>query len=117
MGRTYPLYRTLCSNMAETGLEPVWRYYKDGGAWLCKVEFKKKTVFWLSVWDGFVRVVFYFTEKSLSDLSQLPIDETLVEQLRSVEPIGKLRPMIFELKSSKLLDDLMVVAEYKKKMK
>jgi hypothetical protein len=43
-----------------------WRYYNDGKAWLGKVQHKKKTVLWLSVWEDFFKVSFFFTEKHFS---------------------------------------------------
>lgn len=51
---------------ADYGLNIAWRYYNDGKAWLGKVTHKKKTILWLSVWDGFFKTGFYFTEKHLA---------------------------------------------------
>ncbi|MCU4166572.1 DUF3788 family protein [Carboxylicivirga caseinilyticus] len=48
----------------EYSLEPQWRYYKDGNAWLCKIVYKKKTILWLSVWENYIKTGFYFTEKT-----------------------------------------------------
>ena len=54
-----------------------WRYYNDGKAWLAKGLFKwkgvrggqnEKTVFWLSVWDGFFKVTIYLPEKVQADV-------------------------------------------------
>ena len=44
---------------AEYGLTYEWRYYNDGKSWLCKILHKKKTVMWLSVWDGFFKISFF----------------------------------------------------------
>ncbi|PKP08994.1 MAG: hypothetical protein CVU09_13085 [Bacteroidetes bacterium HGW-Bacteroidetes-4] len=46
-------------NLPETPWQVQWRYYNDGKAWLCKVSYKKKTVFWLSVWEAYFKVAFY----------------------------------------------------------
>ncbi len=51
------------STSEEYGLSIEWRFYNDGKAWLGKVTHKKKTICWLSVWEGFFKVSFYFTEK------------------------------------------------------
>ena len=50
-----------------------WRYYNDGKAWLCKVVNKKKTVFWLSIWEHYFKTSFYFTEKHLESIDALNI--------------------------------------------
>lgn len=98
-------------------LNPEWRFYKDGGAWLCKVVDKKKTVFWLSVWDQYFRVVFYFTEKTRSGISELAINDGLKQRLYTTKMIGKLIPMIFDMKDKQQLADLKEVIRYKKGLK
>lgn len=98
-------------------LIPEWNYYKDGGAWLCKVQFKKKTVFWLSIWENHFRVVFYFTEKTVDGLIPLPIASSCFEQIQQVKRIGKFIPLILTVQTIEQLDDLLVVADYKMKLK
>ena len=41
-----------------------WRYYNDGKTWLCKVTQKARTIFWVSAWDKFFKISFYFTAKA-----------------------------------------------------
>jgi len=45
LGTSYPAFEELTGKIKDTeyALEPEWRYYKDGKAWLCKVCHKKKT--------------------------------------------------------------------------
>lgn len=50
----------------------------DGKAWLCKVVFKKKTGFWLSVWDGFFKAGFYFVERHCPGIHELEIDDSII---------------------------------------
>lgn len=98
-------------------LSPEWRYYKDGHAWLCKVTHKKKTVFWLSVWEGFFKTTFYFTEKTGAGVADLGIDPELLEKFRSNKPIGRLIPLTISVQDETQLDDLVRIAEYKMKLK
>ena len=67
LGNGYRAFEELINAITtpELGLIPEWNYYKDGKSWLCKVCYKKKTIFWLSVWDKFFKICFYFTEKHL----------------------------------------------------
>lgn len=117
LGSAFEVYSELMKRIAEMDLEPIWNYYKDGGAWLCKVQFKKKTVFWLSIWDGYFRVVFYFTEKTVEGLIPLPIDSSYFKQIQEVNRIGKFIPLGSSVQTLVQLDDLLVIAEYKKKLK
>lgn len=100
----------------EFDLKPEWRFYKDGGAWLCKVQFKKKTVFWLSVWPYYFNVTFYFTEKTREGISDLRIDKALKESVFERES-GRFIPMIFEIKNNDAMNDLKEVIHYKKGLK
>lgn len=117
LGSAFEAFSELMLRISNMELVPEWRFYKDGGAWLCKVLFKKKTVFWLSVWESHFKVVFYFTEKTVEGLMPLPIEGTLFQQLRLVNRIGKFIPLIFEIRTSAQLDDVFTVADYKKKLK
>lgn len=117
LGSAYKAYSILLERMAETSLEPIWKYYRDGGAWLCKVQFKKKTVFWLSVWEGIFKITFYFNENTVEGLNPLPIHSSCFEQIRAVNRVGKFIPLTFEVREEVDLEDVMVVADYKKKLK
>jgi hypothetical protein len=117
LGSAYNAYSILLERMAETSLEPIWNYYRDGGAWLCKVQFKKKTVFWLSVWEGFFKITFYFTENTVEGLNPLPIHSNCFEQIRAVKRVGKFIPLTFEVHEAVDLEDVLLVADYKKKLK
>ncbi|SBV93025.1 conserved hypothetical protein [uncultured Dysgonomonas sp.] len=67
--------KTITNNEYALTLE--WRYYNDGKAWLGKVVHKKKIIFWLSVWEGFFKTSFFFTEKHLEAIAELDILETI----------------------------------------
>ena len=119
LGKTYSVFATLMQEIRNEPLllEPEWRYYKDGHAWLCKVVHKKKTVFWLSVWDENFKITFYFTEKTAEGIPGLPVSETLKSQFRSGTPVGKLLPLTVSLQDKEHLEDVLQIAAYKKSQK
>lgn len=101
----------------EYNLDMLWRYYNDGKAWLCKVTGKKKTVFWLSAWDGFFRTGFYLSERHCEGINQLDIDEKIKTGLRNSKPSGKLFPLVLDIYETAQLSDLMKLIDYKLKLK
>ncbi len=101
----------------EYGLNIEWRYYNDGKAWLGKVLHKKKTILWLSVWEGFFKVSFYFTEKHLEAIATLDISESFKEDFCKAKPAGRLIPMIIDIKTDNQLKDLLTVVRFKKSLK
>ena len=119
LGRAKPVWDAFAASVAEqvgTGaLE--WRYYHDGQAWLCKVVHKKKTVCWVSVWDRFFKIAFYFTGKNDRDIEGLPIPANLKDAYRAQAPIGKLKPLVVEVKSKKALEPVAVLVKYKSRVK
>lgn len=107
--------KTITNNEYALTLE--WRYYNDGKAWLGKVVHKKKIIFWLSVWEGFFKTSFFFTEKHLEAIAELDISETIKDEFAKAKTIGKLIPMIFDVNEENQLDDLLTVVQFKKSLK
>ncbi|MCP4548058.1 MAG: DUF3788 family protein, partial [bacterium] len=82
-------------------------------AWLCKISQKKKTMHWLSIWPGFFKVGYYFTEKSGDGILQLDIAESVKQDFSSNKPIGKLIPITIDIRSKKQLGDCYKLIDYK----
>lgn len=106
------LFTTVLS--LEFGLSIEWRYYNDGRAWLCKATHKKKTIFWLSIWENIFKVSFYFTEKYVETIKELDIEKTIINTFAETKPIGRLIPMIFNIDNQEHLKDLFTVIRFKK---
>jgi hypothetical protein len=99
------------------GLVPEWNYYKDGKAWLCKVCYKKKTIFWLSVWEHSFRITFYFTDKNYRGIETLDIDQEIKQNFINAKPLGKFMPLTIIVTRQEQLSDLLKIVEYKKSLK
>ena len=115
LGDVFPVYQELAKTLtgSDFSLDLSWNYYKDGKSWLCKVTKKKKTIFWLSVWEGFFKAGFYFTEKNSEGITGLTIDKSLKESFMTAKPIGKLIPLVFDITRKEQLKDLLEVVRYK----
>ena len=119
LGETFPVYKNLIEIITSENyeLEPQWNYYIDGKAWLCKVTFKKKTVFWLSVWDQYFKVAFYFTEKHVPGIASLGLDAKIMEDFSNQKPIGKLLPLVITITSQDQLTETLRIVALKKALK
>ncbi len=119
LGSVYRTYNEFIMTIQDEpyGLVPVWNYYKDGKAWLCKIVFKKKTILWLSVWKTFFKASFYFTEKTIRGIHGLTIDEKIKESLKEGNNIGKLIPVIINVRHKNQMDELLQIIMYKKNLK
>jgi len=117
LGENYVLFEQLMDSAGHDSLnlEPEWKYYKDGHSWLCKVQKKKKTVFWLSVFNGYFKVAFYFSAKLCEGIMDLEIDEAIKKQFEDASMIGKVKPLVIDMDHQQKLQDVLLVAGYKTK--
>ena len=115
----YEIYESYIATVsgADYGLAHEWNYYNDGKSWLCKIIHKKKTVHWLSAWEGCFKIAFYFTEKHLERIAALDISEKIKEDFCKTKPVGRLLPMLFTINQKEQLDDLLKVVTFKKSLK
>jgi hypothetical protein len=119
LGGSYSVFNELVGIITKPdfGLALQWNYYNDGKAWLCKVSYKNKTVFWLSVWDGFFKTGFYFTEKNSSGVLKLDIQEKIKEDFIQRKSIGKLMPLAINVKNRDQIEDVLKIIGFKKSLK
>lgn len=111
--KSFDTYKNLLELFIRNGMNYEWRYYRDGKAWLCKVQKAKKTIVWMSAWNGYMQTAIYFPEKHIAKVYELDINETIKEKFRTTKNVGKSKPCIFELKYEKMLDDFEKVMMYK----
>jgi len=113
LGNTYGVYVELLELFSNYDLICEWRYYKDGKAWLCKVQKGKRTIVWMSAWRGFMKATLYFPEKYAKGLFDLEIDEKTKERIMETANIGKSKPCTFEIMSANILAAMEKVIAYK----
>lgn len=76
---------------------PVWKYYNDGKQWLFRLLQKKKTIFWLSLFEDTFRITFYFTDKAEPLLEESTIPREVLEQFRSGKYFNKIRGITIKI--------------------
>jgi len=119
LGESYLAFNELIKTISNEkyALVPDWRFYKDGQSWLCNVSNKKKTVCWISAWNKFFKVGFYFTEKTRLGINELDIENRIKEDFSQSKNIGKLIPLVIDVSRIEQIDDVLKIVEYKKKLK
>lgn len=126
LGSANAAYIMFIEGLKSYDIQIEWRYYNDGKAWLGKGLYKwtgirggqkEITVFWLSIWDGFFKITFYIPEKARSEALNLPLDDDVKNMITDSKQMGKLKffPLIFDLHSNKLFDDIYTLVKFRKK--
>ncbi|MCG8337421.1 MAG: DUF3788 domain-containing protein [Proteobacteria bacterium] len=113
LGRSFNAYLELLKLFTDNELTYEWRYYKDGKAWLCKVQKKKRTIVWMSAWKGYMQATVYFPLRFLDDILTLKITEDSKSKLLKTKNVGKSKPCIFEIRNKKAIKDLEKVMNFK----
>ncbi len=113
LGPSYQAFEDLLDLFARNEMNYEWRYYKDGKAWLCKVQRKKKTIVWMSAWKGYMKATIYFPVRILGEVLELEINDALKEKIKNTENVGKSKPCTFEIREGNVLADFEKVMLFK----
>ncbi|WP_430608380.1 hypothetical protein IGI92_001444 [Enterococcus sp. DIV2379] len=127
LGEGYAIYQRFVETLENEGISLMdWRYYQDGKAWLSKGEYKwtttrgtnkVKPIFWLSMWEGFFKVSFHFSEKVRTQLLSLPISDDTKERIHKAPTNGtkmKFFSVIFDVANPSLFEDITELIVFKK---
>ena len=117
LGESLEAYEELLRLFEKNDLDHEWHYYKDGGAWLCKVQKKKKIIVWMSVWKEFVQAAIYLPLRLLDEILDLDIQDDMKTKISETKNVGKSKPCIFEIRDKSLLSDFEKVMLFKIKSK
>jgi len=128
LGAAYKAFLQFNKGLEEHDIEPEWRFYNDGKAWLAKGLYKwttsrgtakEMTVFWMSIWDGFFRISVFIPEKARFDALTLPLSDEVKTMIEDAKQMGKLKffPLVFDLDSDEMFGDIYTLANFRKIIK
>lgn len=117
LGPSYEAFTSLLNLIDKNDMVHEWRFYKDGKAWLCKVQRKKKTIVWMSARKGYMIATVYLPVRLLKPLLELDISELSKENIRKAKNVGKSKPCSFEIRDEEVLADFEQVMQFKIKVK
>jgi len=110
---SFEAYKELIELFKKYEMDYEWRYYKDGKAWLCKVQKKKRTIVWMSAWKGFMQATIYFPLRLLDQVLALDISKESIANITNAKNVGKSKPCTFEVHSKEILIDFEKVMQLK----
>lgn len=127
LGTAYDVYIKFLENLQQIEISLMdWRFYNDGKAWLTKGEYKwitkrgthkVKPIFWLSIWESFFKISFFFSDKIRDELLALPITKETKEVIKKAKTMGKTfqyLPIIFDVSDEHQLNDLCILSNFRK---
>ena len=94
-----------------------WRYYNDGKQWLFKMQRKKKTIFWATVFKETFRITFYFGNKAETVIEGSTVPQKIKDDFRNARRFGTLRPITTIVNENQYLDNIFKLIDVKVKLK
>ena len=113
LGESFEAYSNLLKLFDEHEMTYDWRYYKDGKAWLCKVQKKARTIVWMSAWKGYMKATIYFPPKYIDELQKLNLDEETKRTILETKNVGKSKSCTFDIRNKGIIKEFSKVMEYK----
>lgn len=113
LGPGFGAYGTLIGALGERGYVHEWRYYRDGKAWLCKVQRKARTLAWMSAWRGYAKATVYLPERYLGGLAAIALSDDAKRSIDEAGNVGKSRPCMVDLRGYPDVVDLLGLMDYK----
>jgi len=117
LGDSFAAFSALREALTERAIAIEWRHYFDTKCWLCKAQYKKKTVCWLSAWDGYFKVTCYFNANNCEGVYGLPIADAIKDAFRDTPHVGKSMPLMLDITDAAQLADVLTIFDYKKSVK
>ena len=97
--------------------EGTWNYYNDGKRWLYKHVLKKKTLFWLTVFQGAFRITFYFGDKAEPVILASNLSVRIKDEFMTGRRYGKIRGISVDVDSGEDLIQIKELMSIKSKLK
>jgi hypothetical protein len=119
IGEQKVLWKMLMKHLSDNHKDITWswNYYNDGKSWLFKAVQKKKTIFWLAVFQSYFRITFYFGEKATSVIESGSLPKDLIEQYKNGPRYGKIRAISVQMKDESDLESVKKLIDLKKAVK
>ena len=117
LGKTKAIWDAFVVEISSTfpSMSFEWKFYNNGKSWLCKLVHKKKTMCWISIWENYFKVGFYFTDKDNKAITGLKIDQRLKDSYRSTKSSGRFKPLTIDVKTKKALLNIIELTRYRSK--
>jgi hypothetical protein len=95
----------------------IWNYYKDGKRWLFKMTMKKKTLFWVGIFEDTFRITFYFGNKAdlIIETSDLP--QILKDGFKTAKKYGAIKPISVKILEHSDVETVLKLIAIKSKLK
>jgi hypothetical protein len=113
------LWHSLMNHLNEMypSSEADWHYYNDGKQWLFKAVQKKKTLFWLSLFEETFRVTFYFGDKALPLIEECDLPDSIKNDFKTGKKYGAIRGITVLVKEECDVTSIQKLIDIKSKLK
>ncbi|MDP4222086.1 MAG: DUF3788 family protein [Bacteroidota bacterium] len=94
-----------------------WRFYNDGNQWLFKMQYKKKTLFWIGVLENTFRITFYFGNKGEPVITSSTLPDKIKNDFVNGKRYGNIRAISLKVSGISDLENIYKLINLKAKLK
>jgi hypothetical protein len=119
LGDKQKLWKEIMSHMNQNydGSEGGWNYYNDGKRWLFKLIYKKKTVFWIGIFEDTFRITFYFADKAQPLINDSSLPDRIKDEFAASKKYGAVRAVSIIMKEKSDVDNVLELISIKVALK
>lgn len=114
LGASMPAFLALRGRMEAVGNSVSWRWYRDGSAWLGRVERGAKLLAWLAARDGLFSVTVYAPASRVGELAAAGLSSAALARIEAARNIGATRPCVFPVRGADDLADPLAAIAWKR---
>ena len=96
-------------------ISEVWKYYKDGKSWLFRTLKKKKTIFWIRVFEDSFRIAFWFADKLEPVILQSDLPDSIKLEYSNAKRFNKSRCISIDMQDNRDFQVLKKLIDFKLK--
>jgi len=128
LGKSFEAYQTFLEELSGFEIEQNFQYYTGGHkSWMARGQYrrvtprgteKEKTIYWLSVWDGYFKVAIWFLEKNRHEILKANVSEKTKQMIKDAKTFGKMMtfPLEFNVTATESLADIYILIGCKKQL-
>jgi len=115
LGASYKYWEEIKKSLRDEygDLVEEWKYYGQKYGWSLKLFYKKRNLFFFTVYEKYFRIGFTFGDKAVSAIEKSDLPKNVIEELRNAKKYVEGRGLRIEVKKRSYVDNIVKLVDIK----
>jgi len=115
LGPTYKLWEEIKKSLSDEygHLAEEWKYYGQKYGWSLKLFYKKRNLFFFTVYGKYFRMGFTFGDKAVSAIEKSDLPKSIIEELKNAKKYVEGRGVRIEVKRQSDVENIIRLVGFK----